>query len=88
MIISVTSPGRPFFVKIPGFERLFVLSRVAITLWCLATPCEYLTVAHIFAVAHFTICEVVQETCQAIVSNSMHLYIRFLTGDDLKAVVE
>ena len=41
--------------------------RVAITVWCLATPCKYRTVAHLFGVARSTVCEIVQDTCRAIV---------------------
>ena len=40
-----------------------VEQRVAITVWCLATPCEYRTVAHLFGVARSTVCEIVQDTC-------------------------
>ena len=49
---------------------------------------SYCTVAHLFGVARSTVCEIVQETCQAIVSNLMQDYIRFPTGEALKAVVE
>ena len=43
----------------------------------------------LFGVARSTVCEIVQETCQAIVSNLMQVYIRrFPAGDALKAVVE
>ena len=35
------------FRKAIGVEK-----RVAITLWCLATPCEYRTVAHLFVTAY------------------------------------
>ena len=71
-------------------KAICVEKRVAITLWCLATPYEYCTVAHLFGVARSTsaVCEIVQETCQAIVSNLMQDYIRFPTGEALKAVVE
>ena len=41
--------------------------RVAITLWTLASPVEYRTVSHLFGVGRSTVCETVDETCQAIV---------------------
>ena len=71
------------------FRRaITVEQRVAITIWCLATPCEYRTVAHLFGVARSTVCEVVQETCRAIVHNLLSLYINFPSGEGLKKVVD
>ena len=61
--------------------------RVAIILWCLATPCEYRTVAHLFGVARCTVCKIVQDTCHAIVQNLMEVYIKFPTGEELKRAV-
>ena len=52
-----------------------VEQRVAITVWCLATPCEYRTVAHLFGVAHSTVCEIVQDTFQATVRTLLQTYI-------------
>ena len=40
---------------------------VAITLWFLATPGEYRTIAHLFRIAHCTACVFIHETCSAIV---------------------
>ena len=42
-------------------KAISVEQRVAITLWCLATPCEYRTVAHLFGVARSTVCTIVHE---------------------------
>ena len=39
--------------------------QVAVTLWCLATT-EYLTIAHLFGIAHSTMCEIVHETCHCV----------------------
>jgi len=61
---------------------------VAITLWILATACEYRTVAHLFGVARCTVCVVVHETCGAIITKLMALYISFPTGEQLKEVVQ
>ena len=38
-------------------------SRVAITLWVLATPCVYRSVAHLFSVSRCTVCRIMKETC-------------------------
>lgn len=61
--------------------------RVAITLWVLATPGQYCTVAHLFGVAHCTVCQIINETCRATVQKLVPMYIRFPTGDSLKEVV-
>lgn len=65
-----------------------VEKRVAITLWCLATPCEYRTVSHLFSVAWSTVCSIVQDTCRAIVRQLINSYIQFTTGEALVSVVE
>ena len=54
----------------------------------LATPCEYRTVAHLFGVACSTVCEIVQDTCRAIVRTLLETYIRFPTGEALNRVIE
>ena len=47
-------------------KAISVEHRVAMTLWCLATPCEYRTVGHLFGVARYTVCVIVHDTCKAI----------------------
>ena len=61
--------------------------RVAITLWCLSTPSEYRSIAHLFGVSRGSVCRIVQETCSAIVSTMLEKYIRFPTGEDLTNVI-
>ena len=46
--------------------------RVAITLWVLATPSEYRTIAHLFGIARCTVCVIVKETCEAITQKLVH----------------
>ena len=41
-----------------------VEKRVAITLWWLATNCEYRTIGHLFGVACGTVCVIVNEVCR------------------------
>ena len=61
--------------------------RVAITLWVLATPSEYRSVAHLFGVARCTVCIIVKETCKAIVQELRSQYISFSKGDKLTQTV-
>ena len=56
-------------------QAISVEKRVAITLWCLATPCEYRTLAHLFGVVRSTVCTIVHETCEAIILTLMETYI-------------
>ena len=51
--------------------------RVAITLWYLATCSEYQTIGHLFSVARCTVCVIVHETCEAIVTALLAKYIGF-----------
>ena len=72
-------------------KRLVLMTvekRVAITLWCLAIPCEYRTQAHLFGVARSTVCTTVHETCEAIILTLMKTYIKFPSGEELKKVVD
>ena len=50
---------------------------VAITLWTLASPVDYRIVSHLFGVGRSTVCEIVLETCQAIVDHLLRKYIFF-----------
>ena len=59
-------------------KSLSVDKKVAITLWCLATPAEYCTIAHLFGVAGCTVCRIVHETCSVIVAQLLNVYIKFL----------
>ena len=69
-------------------RALSVERRVAVTLWCLATPSEYRTIAHLFGIARSTVCEIVHETCQCIVDILMEDYIKFPSGDRLDLTVD
>ena len=67
------------------WRPLSVQRRVAVCLWCLATPIEYRTIAHLFGIGRSTI---VHETCRAIVKVLMKEYIKFPSGDALDRVVD
>ena len=56
-------------------RAISVQQRVAMTIWCLATPSEYQTIAHLFGVARSTVCTIVQETCCAIYSECIDEYL-------------
>ena len=62
--------------------------RVAICIWVLATPTEYRTIAHLFGVARSSVCQIVYETCEAIVDNLLHTYIHFPSGTRLDEVID
>lgn len=62
--------------------------RVAVTLWFLATPCEYRTIANLFGIARFTVCETVQKTCAAIVHTFLNKYIEYPTGANLDKLTD
>ena len=42
-------------------KSIGVQQRVAITLWCLSTSCEYRTIAHLFGVLRSTVCVIVHD---------------------------
>ena len=69
-------------------RALSVERRVAVTLWCLATPTEYRTIAHLFGIARSTVCGIVHETCQCILDVLMVDYIKFPSGDRLNQTVD
>ena len=79
----------------PAIERrdtrlrraITVEHRVAITLWCLATPAEYRTIAHLFGIARSTVCEITHETVDAIVMKLKGQYITFPTGEAQREVI-
>ena len=52
---------------------------VAITPWCLA---------HLFGIARSTVCEIIHETCDVLVSTLLRTYITFHSGQKLDSVVE
>lgn len=71
------------------FHRALCLEhRVAINFWCLATCCEYCTIAHLFGVARCTVCVIVHDTCKAIIDVLKTMYIRFPQGNEISDVVE
>ena len=56
------------------WRAISVERRVAITLWCLATPCEYRSLAHLFGIPRSTVCTIVHDVCRAILYALMDAY--------------
>ena len=69
-------------------KAICVEHRLAITLWCLATCGEYRTIGHLFGVARCTVCVIVCDTCQAIITNLLKKYMQFPVGEQLAQVVD
>ena len=69
-------------------KAITVEQRLMVTIWFLATPCEYRTIVHRRGIAHSTVCEIVQETCDAIVKSLLHKYIEFPSGNKLDSLVD
>ena len=70
------------------WKAVSVKKRVAITLWVLASSAEHRTVSHLFGVGRSMVCEIVNETCQAIVDNLLLQYIRFPSLDQQQQYIE
>ena len=68
-------------------RAISVRHRVAVTLWCLAAPAEYRTISHLFGIGKSTVCEIVHETVDAIITRLKQDYIRFPTGQAQRDVI-
>ena len=62
--------------------------RVALTLWVLATNADYRNIGHLFRAFKPTVCVATKDVYTAIVRKLLPKYIRILTADGLKDVVE
>ena len=72
---------------IRGLERLFLLSRELVSpsgIWQLTLT--YCTMGHLFGVSKATVCCVIKEVCESIVSVLLPRYISVPSGDDFIAV--
>ena len=69
-------------------KAVSVEQRVAITLWCLATCSEYRTIGHLFGLARSTVCRILHDTCNAIVSKMQRMYIEFPLGEERQKVIK
>ncbi|XP_075703518.1 uncharacterized protein LOC142683551 [Rhinoderma darwinii] len=57
--------------------------RLAMTLWCLGSSCEYRTIENVFGVSRSTICKVVRDVCEAVVSILTPKFVFTPKGDIL-----
>ncbi|KAK6182064.1 hypothetical protein SNE40_009828 [Patella caerulea] len=76
---------RPYIKrKDTSFRRCIpVEKRVAISLWTLATPCEYRTISHLFGISRSSICLILKEFCKIINKRLSKRYIYLPEGDEL-----
>ena len=73
--------------KIHTYVKQCVEERVAIALWCLATPVEYHTVGHYLGVARSTVCIILHTVVKAIIDILLKWYVQFPTGKRLWHVI-
>ena len=69
-------------------DPISVEKRVAVTVWRLATPCEYRTIALLFGIGLSTACKITHETCNAIFDILYPQYIKWPTGERLAKVIQ
>ena len=66
---------------------ILVEEGVAVTLWFLATPGVYRTIAHLFEIARYTVCTIVRDVHKAIIDALSPQYISFPSGNELLGTV-
>ncbi|PIK40731.1 putative nuclease HARBI1 [Apostichopus japonicus] len=81
---------RPYIGKRLTVMRrpISVRTRVAITLWRLATNCEYRTLGNMFGVARNTACKIVHEVCSAINEVFREEYLKFPDAEEVVEIVK
>ncbi|XP_063786738.1 uncharacterized protein LOC134935846 [Pseudophryne corroboree] len=62
--------------------------RLAMTLWRLGSSCEYRTIERIFGVSRSTICKIVRDVCEAVVSILTPKFISVPQGDILEDILQ
>ena len=79
---------RPFVErKLSRFRQpISVQTRVAVTLWRLATNTEYRTIAELFGLGRSTVCEIVIDTCDALAKLAPH-HVYVPQNESLREVV-
>ena len=79
---------RPFVErKLSRFRQpISVKTRVAVTLWRLATNTEYRTIAELFGLGRSTVCEIVIDTCDALAKLAPH-HVHVPQNESLQDVV-
>ena len=68
-------------------ETISVEKRVAVTIWKLATNCEYRTISNLFGIGLSTVCVIVVETCTVIATKLLSKFVYIPQGESLREVV-
>ena len=65
-----------------------VETRVAVTIWRLATNVEYRTIAQLFGLGRSTVGEIVLETCEVIAEQLLPKYVHVPSDNRLREIVD
>lgn len=68
-------------------ESISVEKRVAVTIWKLATKCEYRTISNLFGIGISAVSTIIIETCQAIAEKLLKKYVFIPRGEGLQEIV-
>ena len=87
---TICTELRPFIERdVSRFRQpVCIRTRVAVTLWRLATNIEYRTIAELFGLGRSTVCEIVIDTCDAIAGHLAPRHIYIPQNESLKEVVD
>lgn len=77
-----------FLMSFLLFRSISAEKRVAITLWILATGCDYRSVSHLFGVSRTSCCRIFGETVTAISKHLRPKYIQMPKGERLQEIIE
>lgn len=78
---------RPLLDILEGRPSIPAEVRLAMTLWRLGSSCEYRTIEKIFGVSRSTLCRVVGDVCEAVVSILTPQFVTVPRGDVLRDTV-
>lgn len=68
-------------------ESVSVEKRVAVTIWKLATNCEYRIISNLFGIGLSTVCVIVVETCTVIATKLLGKFVYIPQGESLREIV-
>ena len=87
---AICTELRPFLERqVSRFRQpVCVRTRVAVTLWRLATNIEYRTIGELFGLGRSTVCEIVIDTCDAIAKHLAPQHIYMPKNESLREIVD